>query len=118
MVRLLALYCLQLWAGTLARGLDLDDGVAWKQKGQACPVGPVSFRLGGGAVATGLKDATMDWTAPTEAALLISERSPLNLEGKTFMPTPGKNHAPIPICKKMNQNMIKLFGIAVVTILI
>ena len=46
MVQLLALYCLQLCAGTLGLGLALeDDGGAWKQKGEAGPVGPVSSRL-------------------------------------------------------------------------
>jgi hypothetical protein len=63
-------------------------------------------------VVTGLKDTTVDWTAPTEAALLKLGRSPLHLEGKTFMPTPGKNHPPIPIFKQLNQNIDKLFGIA------
>ena len=104
MVHPCARNCSQLRAGALALGLALgpDDGVVVKQKDEAGPVGPVSFRLGSGAVATGLYDITMDWTAPTEAALLTSGRSPLNLEGKTFLPTPGKNHAPIPIYKKMN----------------
>ena len=63
----------------------------------------MSFRLGSGVVATGLYDITMDWAAPTKMTLLKSERSPA---GKTLLPTPGKNHDPIPIYMKMNQNIV------------
>ena len=75
MVHPLAWHCLQLWAGALVLGLALgsDDDVVVKQEDEAGPVGSVSFRLGSGAVATGL---TMDWTAPMKTTLLKSERSP------------------------------------------
>jgi hypothetical protein len=53
--------------------------------------------------------------SPTSDLSATSERS---LAGKTLLPTPGKNHEPIPIYKKMNQNIVKLFGIAVVAILL
>ena len=46
MVHILALYCLQLWAGTFGLGLALEsDGGVLKQKDGAGLVGPVSFRL-------------------------------------------------------------------------
>ena len=47
MVHPFAWHCLQLWAAALVFGLALgsDDGVVVKQKGEAGPVGPVSFRL-------------------------------------------------------------------------
>ena len=46
MAHLPALCCLQLWAGTFGLGLALEvDGGVLKQKDEAGPVGPVSFRL-------------------------------------------------------------------------
>ena len=75
----------------------------------------MSFRLGSGAVATGFYDPTTDWIAPTKMTLLKSERSPA---GKTLLPTPGRNHDPIPIYMRRNQSIVKLLGIAVVSVLL
>ena len=120
MVHLCARSCSQLRAGALLLGLmralalEPVHGDVVQQKEYAEPVESMSLRLGSGAVATGYDDLTTNLIAPTKMTLLKSERFPA---GKTLLPTPGKNHDPIPIYMKMNQNIVKLLGIAVVAIL-
>ena len=118
-----ALDCSQLRAGALWCGLmvglllaPVHGDVGW-QKDVSLPKpvdGSMSFRLGSGAVATGYSDLTMNVIAPPKLTLLKSKRSSA---GETLSPTPLNSHDLIPIYKKVNQNLAKLLGIAVVSVL-
>ena len=69
-------------------------------------------------MATSALGYAADWADPTEASWLNLGGPPLSTDGKNLLPTPGKNQQPIPIYKKMTQNIKQLFGIAPLAILI